>query len=60
LSEEKPLLLCAPSQNGLFAEPPQRHSAIMGWHGIGPLRLASSVSPSTRKGPFGLSVILGF
>src|SRR6185436_9384851 len=46
---EKPFFLWVPSQNGLLAEPPQRHNATVGWvASFSPFEFERSASPFTR------------
>jgi hypothetical protein len=59
----KPILLCVPSQNGFVTDAPQRHSANRGPRPLVSILLpltsiSSVVSPSTRYGPLGRTVIL--
>src|SRR5882672_1338772 len=49
----KPILACVPSQNGLFDEPPQRHSqACCVRSTVRPVPLQISRLPVTSSGPF--------
>ena len=53
----KPLLLCVPSQKGLFAEPPQRQSeACCVRSSVRPVPLTISRFPATFSGPFSVGV----
>src|SRR5262245_54162539 len=53
----KPHVLCVPSQNGRFADWPQRQSATAGLFGgisnFAPRESTSVKGPSMRSGPFG-------
>src|SRR5918994_6860173 len=55
----KPAFEWVPSQNGLFVEPPQRHSATVARSGRNSLPSASSstTGPFTRYGPLSRAVI---
>jgi hypothetical protein len=60
LADEKPIFACVPSQNGLFADFPHRHSAIFSWESIGPFTLAKFAKSLTKYGPFWVGWMLGF
>src|SRR5882672_10750126 len=54
----KPNFLCVPSQNGLFDEPPQRHSQVCCVRStVRPVPLQISRLPLTSSGPFFVGVI---
>src|SRR5204862_2379526 len=59
-TDANPFLLCVPSQNGLFSEPPQRQSEMTvrpaSPYGR-PCPSTSSISPSTRRGPLSFAWI---
>jgi hypothetical protein len=59
---EKPQALCDPSQNGFFAEWPQRQRATFGLlDGLGnslPCWSMTRTAPSITKGPFGRTRIV--
>src|SRR5439155_26452588 len=66
-ASENPTRLCEPSQNGLVAELPQRHSFTTAagepsfWGGIGrslPSGPTTRTGPATTSGPFALGVIM--
>src|SRR6266851_1672307 len=55
----KPMVRCVPSQKGLLAECPQRHSANCGGWGISrPSGAVRWIGPETRYGPFSLGVMV--
>jgi hypothetical protein len=60
--DSKPHALCAPSQNGRFAECPQRHKATAGLSGFTgnalPFWSTIVTGPSIKNGPFGRTRIV--
>ena len=54
----KPAFLWLPSQSGLFAEPPQRHSVTRLRTSSGsPAALVTGIRPVTHKGPSSVTAI---
>ena len=58
-SERKPMRACEPSQNGLFAEPPHRHSRVDRVRStVRPVPEQISTLPLNSRGPSGMGSIV--